>query len=184
MEWAEIYARLMRDREDVASWEAMEQRVRAWARPDLWTRGWHLVEDAVADTCASAVLALEGARGPETFAGYVRGHYLNIRRRLLRETSRPEFPLPPALDLPRPAPDEPPSDLELRALEQCLETLTGRELLAVRMRYYDDRPSADIAAALRVNVGNARKILFKGLTRLRRCAHAALAAPGPLANAG
>src|SRR5688572_3818684 len=83
MDWAELYRRLECDKNDATAWEALELRVRAWARPDLWPRGWHMVEDAVADTCSTVVLGLGKAYGAASFAGFVKGHYLNVRRRLL-----------------------------------------------------------------------------------------------------
>src|SRR5262245_39730652 len=133
MDWAEIYHRLKRNRNDRAAWDGLEAGIRAWARPDLWNRGWALVDDVVAETSAEALLALERARGAETFAGFVRGHYLNVRRRTLvvrqmAVTSLEGVDPPAATDHAV----EPP---EWRVLDSCLEALPAREREAVRQRY-------------------------------------------------
>src|SRR5438552_3172111 len=84
MEWPEIYQRLQDDLNDPDPWTALESRVRPWARRALWERGWHAIEDAVADTCSTVALAFAKARGAETFSGFVYGHFLNVRRRMLQ----------------------------------------------------------------------------------------------------
>jgi RNA polymerase sigma factor (sigma-70 family) len=174
MDWAEIYLRLKRNRNDQTAWDGLEAGVRAWARPDLWNRGWALVDDVVAETSAEALLALERARGAETFAGFVRGHYLNVRRRTLVARQAAVTSLegvdPPATTERS---VEPP---EWRVLDACLETLPAREREAVRLRYYEDAAAERIAAALAVTPGNARRIVFNGLARLRRCASQTLPA--------
>jgi hypothetical protein len=82
------------------------------------------------------------------FAGFVRGHYLNSRRRAFREGRRPEVPLTPTFDVPAPEPEDGASEDELSALQHCLSRLPPRELAAVRLRYFEERSSADIAAVL------------------------------------
>jgi RNA polymerase sigma factor (sigma-70 family) len=169
VEWPDIYARLRRDREDAPAWEALERGVRGWARPDLWDHGWHVVGDVVADTCSAVVVTLEAAHGGETFVGFVRGHYLNARRRAFRDRRRPEVPLAPDGDLPVPAPESWPAEEQLRALKRCLSTLSPREQVAVRLRHFEGRTSAEMATVLGVTEGNARRILCLGVARLRRC---------------
>jgi RNA polymerase sigma factor (sigma-70 family) len=169
VEWQEIYSRLRRDREDGQAWGALDQRVRTWARPELWGRGWHVVDDVVADTCSAVVVGLEGAHGGDTFAGFVRGHYLNARRRALREGHRPEVSLAPGLDVPAPAPETWPDEDELGALRRCLAVLPPRERDAVRLRHFEGRSSAEMGSELGVTEGNARRILCLGMARLRRC---------------
>jgi len=61
----------------------LESGIRSWARAELWQRGWTVVDDVVAETAAEVVLAMRKARGADTFGGFVRGHYLNVRRRAL-----------------------------------------------------------------------------------------------------
>jgi RNA polymerase sigma factor (sigma-70 family) len=167
LEWSEIYARLVRNRDDLQAWESLEQRVRQWAQPALWQFGWHIVDDTVADTCSSSLIALNGARGAETFAGFVYGHYLNARRRILALARRSEAPLD-ALELAAPI-DLEALDDRLAILRRCLDSLPGRDREAIHLRYFEECSAEKIAAALNVSVGNARRIVFNGLARLRRC---------------
>jgi len=175
MDWAESYHRLKRNRNDQDAWDRLDAGIRAWARPDLWNRGRAVVDDVVAETSAEVVLSLDRARGAETFAGFVRGHYLNVRRRALVAVQVAVTSLegvdPPA-STERSI--EPP---EWRILDDCLEALPHREREAVRLRYLEGAAAERIAAALAVSPGNARRIVFNGLAKLRRCARQALTAP-------
>jgi RNA polymerase sigma factor (sigma-70 family) len=166
-DWAGLYRRLARDRNDQHGWDTLEASVRAWAQQDLWQRGWTVVDDAVAESCADVVLGLEKARGPETFAGFVRGQYLNVRRRVLQRLRLPVTSLPqldpPALD------DGVLDERRWRALDDCLAMLPTRDREAVRLRYFAQATAERIAAALGVRPGNARRIVFNGVARLRRC---------------
>jgi hypothetical protein len=45
MEWADIYDRLLVDRNDEAAREALWNRVLGWARRALWQRGCYAIED-------------------------------------------------------------------------------------------------------------------------------------------
>jgi RNA polymerase sigma factor (sigma-70 family) len=172
LDWAEIYDRLAADRGDELAWVGMASWVGLWARHGRWRiadLGDEAVEDAVAETCAMAVARFEKARGAETFVGFVYGHFLNVRQRLLRDEKAPvvliDFKVP---DLPDEL-VEPPAPDELALLHACLDGLAPRERRAVELRYYQDAPAARIAAALGVTVGNARRIVFNGLARLRAC---------------
>src|SRR5688572_18365247 len=69
--WSEIYASLHQDRNNGVAFAALAARVRSWARRSLRDYGWGVVEDTVADTCASALLKLDRANGPDTFSGFV-----------------------------------------------------------------------------------------------------------------
>ena len=174
MRWSEIYERLTEDRNDQQAWNMLESGIRSWARADLWQRGWTLVDDVVAETASDAVLSLRKARGADTFAGFVRGHYLNVRRRALGRVLIPTTSLdgvdPPAWV------DEEPDAAQLRVLEACLEALPQRERAAVRLRYFEQAAAERIAAELAVSPGNARRIVFNGLARLRECVRTALPA--------
>jgi RNA polymerase sigma factor (sigma-70 family) len=168
MDWEEIYARLVCDDEDATAHAALERRVRGWARRALRRRGWHAVEDAVADTCSSVAVSLRAARGAETFVGFVYGHFLNVRHRVARQ-------YPPAetldgVDVPAPpvSGDRSPSERHLVALRCALEELPERERRAVALRYLEELSAAEIARTLGVSEGNARRIVFNGLARLRR----------------
>lgn len=189
MEWPEIYARLRADRNDASAWTELEARVRRWARSTLGSHGPDLVEDAVADTCSRVVLDLADARGAETFGGFAKGKFLNARKTAIAWLREPKVPLDIDHELAAPITErsaESSHDGLYAAIDRCMERLPTRDRLAVTLRYYDDAHSARIALALGVSEGNARRIVFNGLTRLRKCAQAALAPPhgtGSLARA-
>jgi hypothetical protein len=160
MDWAEIYARLQRDANDLPPWTALERQVRGWARLDLWTRGTAVVDDVVADTCASVLL----------------GHYLNARRQAIAA--------PPTQTLDDYQQPDAHTDHAAGALEDhrwevvegCLERLPPRERIAVDLRYFEEASAERIAEVLDVGIGNARRIVFNGLARLRQCVRALVAA--------
>lgn len=166
MDWEQIYQRLAADTNDGQAWDALERRVRVWARAVFWKHGNHAIDDVVADTCAAVALGLRGARGPETFAGFTYGHYLNARRRMLRSGLPSGVPLG-TMDVAAPSEEDELDSDSLMRLRIALATLPQRERAAVSLRYFSELPSARIAAELGVTDGNARRILFNGLRRLR-----------------
>jgi RNA polymerase sigma factor (sigma-70 family) len=172
MHRAEIYLRLSQDRDDAPAWRALEQRVRTRARISLGRHSPELVEDVVANTCTSVVLALDSARGAETFAGFVLGHLLNERRRALHARGGGGLELIglEQVDVPAPEPDaaEGPEAELLALLHQELAALPSRERRAVVLRYFEDASAVQIGTELGVQPGNARRILCTGLARLRR----------------
>ncbi|MGI9146383.1 MAG: sigma-70 family RNA polymerase sigma factor [Chloroflexota bacterium] len=169
MDWEEIYCRLRVDNNDIEAWLAVERRVKSWGRAVFWSRGAHVVQDAVADTCAAVALNLGDARGPDTFAGFVYGHFLNVRRRVLRGV--PTWMPLEGIELPAPDQEEVPDPEQVQRLQRALAELPSRERTAVVLRYFEDCPSARIAAELGVTDGNARRILYNGLRRLRTRLH-------------
>lgn len=180
MDWQEIYRRLEAETNDYEAWMVLERHVAGWARAVFRSRGVHVVQDAVADTCAAVALNLQEARGPDTFAGFVYGHFLTVRRRLLR--GAPTWVPLDGIDLAAPDQEEAPDTDEVRRLQRALAELPLRERRAVVLRYFDDCPSARIAAELGVTDGNARRILFNGLRRLRTrlCSRHGLSEPDAL----
>jgi RNA polymerase sigma factor (sigma-70 family) len=171
--WEEIHRRLQRDRNDGVAWNSLVHCVRAWARRDLASRGEDAVEDAVADACAEVVLTHERARGPETFRGFVCGHYLSARRRVLHHLAGPPAVPLDGVDPPSESTAEP-DDPALAALPGCLGALPERERRAVQLRYLEDASAAAMAAILGVTENHARQIVFRGLAHLRRELAAAL----------
>jgi RNA polymerase sigma factor (sigma-70 family) len=167
VDWDAIYQRLLRDCNDTIAWTSMQEHVRCWARGVLAGRAPHLIEDAVAETCATTVVTLHNARSAETFAGFAYGHFLNVRRRLIRDQAMVQRTQTLDVELPLAAViDEP--DPEIVALvRNAVEALPERERRAVSMRYFDELSSTAIAAALGVSNVNARRIVFNGLRRLR-----------------
>jgi RNA polymerase sigma factor (sigma-70 family) len=176
VDWATICTRLRRDPNDQVAWEALDARVRLWAFERLRGVRPEIVEDAVADVCSSVVMDLPAARGPDTFRGFVLGKWLNVAKGAVRLAERQRVPLDTVLDLPSGAAVEA-DDPRLQVLDRCLEGLPDRELRAVELRYYADARTDQIARDLRVTEGNARRIVFNGINRLRKCAQAAV---GPL----
>ena len=68
-------------------------------------------------------------------------------------------------------------DPRFAVLDACLERLPERDRRAVELRYFAKARAEQIAQELRVSEGNARRIVFNGVNRLRKCAQAAI---GPL----
>jgi RNA polymerase sigma factor (sigma-70 family) len=60
----------------------------------------------------------------------------------------------------------------LALLSQCLGTLPQRERRAVELRFFQQASLAEMATALGVPEGNARRIVLNGLALLRRCMEA------------
>src|ERR687886_1852465 len=103
--WQELYERLAVDSNDATALRALQKHVERWARAVFSVRGRYVIEDAVAETCAAVVVGIADARGAETFAGFAYGHFLNVRRRLLREqTWRQRLQELRDLDIPSEAP--------------------------------------------------------------------------------
>ena len=175
MDWAVICTRLRADRTDQAAWDALASRVRGKARASLLGHGDDLVEDVVADTCAAVVMDLDAARGPETFKGFVIGKYLNALKGAIRLLTTRRASLDVALDIPS-ASSSDVFDARLLVLDRCLEGLPERDRRAVELRYFQEARAEHIARELQVSAVNARRIVFNGVNRLRRCAQAAVGA--------
>src|SRR5438045_4055540 len=90
--WDEIYTGLIEDRNDERAWSGLHARVCLGARNELRDLGPAMVEDAVEDACSSVVVGIARARGVDTFAGFVYGHYLRARKRALRWHRAPVVP--------------------------------------------------------------------------------------------
>ena len=54
-----------------------------------------------------------------------------------------------------------------RTLTRSLAALGDRQRLAIVLRYYGERSTREIAAALDCSEGTARNVLFRGLAKLR-----------------
>jgi RNA polymerase sigma factor (sigma-70 family) len=170
MEWPQIYERLLGDRESSEAWNALWQRVMGWARRGLWQRGWYAIEDVVEETCSAALMGIEKAQGPGTFSGFVYGHYLNARKRVLHGAPTESLSDEHAARLPADPDDGNELPDEGRdALQHCLDTLAERERQAVQLRYFDEASAGDVADALGVSAVNGRQIVFRALAHLREC---------------
>ena len=178
MDWATICTRLQRDPNDQGAWDALVVRVRPWAHTRLRGRPPELIEDAIADMCASVVLDIDAARGPDTFKGFVQGKCMNVMKGVIRTARGERVPLDALPELPATGSPEP-DDPRFVVLDRCLEGLPERDRRAVEMRYFAEAHAEQIAKELRVSEGNARRIVFNGVNRLRKCAQAAV---GPLSS--
>jgi RNA polymerase sigma factor (sigma-70 family) len=158
----------MHDDDDARAWGALEQRVRGWASAAFARQAWHTVEDVVADTCSAVSLTLDRARGPDTFGGFTYGCYLNARKRAFRASSRRHWTGLDDLLAPAPEEDDHPSANDVARLRGALDSLPPRERQAVILRYFEEQSGAGIAAKLGVSQVNARRIVGKGLARLRQ----------------
>jgi RNA polymerase sigma factor (sigma-70 family) len=165
--WETIYSRLLSDREDQQAWSALCALVARHARRDLGQRGWHIVEDVVADTWASVALSFDRAHGAATFHGFVLGHYWNARRQALRTHERAGVALDD-VDLVELSPEEDaPDPRRVEQLRSALQQLPARERTAVVLRYFEDASAAGIGQVLGTTEGNARQIVFRAIQQLR-----------------
>jgi RNA polymerase sigma-70 factor (ECF subfamily) len=101
----------------------------------------------------------------DTLAGYERpqawARLVAVRmavRDARRERTRPWREQRSTLPVLTPAPD--------LDLERALRTLTSMQRAAVVLHYYEDRPVAEIAAALRVSESTVKQHLFRARHRL------------------
>ncbi len=60
-------------------------------------------------------------------------------------------------------------DAAIDSLRHCLESLTDRARLALRMRYSEDASRADIADALSITEHGARNLMQRAKQQLREC---------------
>lgn len=180
MDWGTICTRLQLDANDQAAWDALVVRVRPMAHSKLRGRDPDLIEDAIADMCASIVLDIEAARGPETFKGFVLGKCLNVVKGAIRMAGRERVPLDDVPELAAGDSSLDADDPRFLVLDRCLDGLPDRDRRAVELRYFAEARSEQIARELHVSEGNARRIVFNGVNRLRKCAQAAV---GPLNSA-
>jgi DNA-directed RNA polymerase specialized sigma24 family protein len=174
LDWSEIYERLARrpERPDPLAWEALEQRVRAWARDD----------EVAAVTCAEVWRTFNLARGGAAFEGFVQGRFVEAAR------PREAPPLGGAIHrVPTGAVRESPDvsdagaamgDARVERLRACLEELPGRNPRhhrALTLLYADRatvQEAADVLAVdtwtIRTLVARARLVLAQCLERAER----------------
>lgn len=174
-----MYVRLRRDRNDTAAWVAVERWVGIWARAVLARHGPDVVQDAIADTCASVAITFDRARGQATFRGFVLGHWLNVRRRVLESNTGTVLTRLEGIDIPvDDVPDDEPDTEQLDWLRGAIEDLPDRQRRALVLRYFNGCSAFQIADALNVSPINARRLVFNGLSRLRAAAASSTALAG------
>ncbi|MBV9173917.1 MAG: sigma-70 family RNA polymerase sigma factor [Chloroflexi bacterium] len=167
MDWQEMFARLSKNPEDALAWSHLQRHVRVWARREFRAHGWHCIEDVIVDTCSAVATGMSRAYGPETFRGFVFGHFLSVRRHVLRRERYGHTSLD-GVDVAAPAADDPLEGDERGHLMDALVKLPPREQRAVRLRHIEGFSGPEIAAELGVSQENARLIVHRGISRLRR----------------
>lgn len=65
------------------------------------------------------------------------------------------------------------SKAEVRALEECMQRLDGRQQTSIRLAYVDGCTHEEIAAKLRSPIGTVKSWVRRGLESLKRCLEAA-----------
>ncbi len=84
---------------------------------------------------------------------------------------RRRFPLPATVLLDRPddapsLPDRVIHDERMRATDEAMRHLPGRQRAAIYLRFYQDLPYETVAAAMDISTVNARSLVHRGLKRL------------------
>jgi DNA-directed RNA polymerase specialized sigma24 family protein len=167
LEWEEIYGVLRASPNDAIAWHSLRWRVQGMAAA-IRDLGRHAVEDVVEDTCSRVVLDIDSAYGPDTFAGFVFGHFRTAKRSALAAPVTVTLEDGGVAGVEAGGPD--PDDVLL--LRDCLERLGShapRQRDAVALRHLWGVPYGEIAAHLDVTENNARQLVHLGLVGMRPC---------------
>ena len=120
--------------------------------------------DVVQETFLKVHTRLGSFRGEGTLKGWIVRIAANEAMNWKRSSSRLETS---ALDESLPSRSDPSDAVAGRALTRSLAALGPRHRLAIVLRYYGERSTSEIAAALDCSEGTARNVLFRGLAKLR-----------------
>lgn len=122
--------------------------------------------DVLQETFLKVHTRLSSFRGEGTLKGWIVRIAANEAMNWKRSASRFETSDLDETRFSRPEePGETPRDG--RALARSLAALGPRHRLAIVLRYFGQRSTREIAAALECNEGTARNVLFRGLAKLR-----------------
>lgn len=170
--WSQLHASLRQDPGDVQAWLDLEEQVRQLVQEHLPGLDIGAAQEAVEQICVQVAADLGKALGPGTFQGFVCGQLLTVRRRMLAraKTGRSDVPTE-GLDVPNLLEGDP-GELALALLAQCLGALPQSDRRAVELRYFQQASAAEIAIALGVSDGRARRIVYSSLAHLRSCMEA------------
>jgi RNA polymerase sigma factor (sigma-70 family) len=162
----------MQDPEDVQAWLDLEEQVRQMVHEHIPGLDVGATQEAVEQICVQVAADLGKALGPGSFQGFICGQLLTVRRRMLAraKTRRSDVPTE-GFDVPNSL-EEDPGELALALLAQCLGALPQSDRRAVELRYFQQASAAEIAIALGVPEGRARRIVYSGLAHLRSCMEA------------
>jgi RNA polymerase sigma factor (sigma-70 family) len=170
--WPQLHASLRQHPGELQTWRDFEDQANQMIRQQIPDLDHGAAQDAVDQLCIQMAADLGKAHGSETFQGVVAGQLLTIRRpiRPRAQIGRSEVPAS-GFSVASPAAEDP-GELALALLSQCLETLPQRERRAVELRFFQQASLAEMATALAVPEGSARRIVLNGLALLRRCMEA------------
>jgi len=124
----------------------------------------HDAEDAEQETLCAVVEHRADFQERGSFEGWVRCIAVRASLRLLRRRRWLRWLLE---DVPRPSPGEPDPD-ETRRLYEALDHLSPRERAVFVLRFQEELPFAEVAAALCCSDGAARNYAFRASRKLRR----------------
>ncbi len=126
-----------------------------------------LAEDIAQEAFARIAGRFAHLRDEDAFAGYLRRTVVNLTqkhwRRAARERSYAEREGPIAERQRAWLPDTDTRD----ALWEALVRLPYRQRVAIALRFYEDLPERDIAAAMRCPTGTVKSLIFRGLRAMR-----------------
>jgi RNA polymerase sigma-70 factor (sigma-E family) len=126
-----------------------------------------LARDIAQDAFVKVAGRFRHLRFPDAFDAYLRRTVVNLctshfrRQRLEREHLRREAATRPGIA-------EPPELGRRDELRRALHRLPTRQQVAIVLRYYEDLPEADVAAAMGCSVTAARSLVARGMETLRR----------------
>jgi RNA polymerase sigma-70 factor, ECF subfamily len=132
-------------------------------------------EDIVQKTFISAFERLPDYDTAQPILAWLRGIAINHCRNAWRSYQRQSEMLNRLLEVKRAEveltllEEAPMDERRTVALRQCIESLTPSEQKALRLRFVEELPLADIGAALNRNGEAARQFLFRIRTRLNAC---------------
>ena len=131
----------------------------------LLTGEWHLAEDLVQTSLTKVWFHRNSLRSSNALESYTRTVMVNTstqwwRRKWRGETPTEQLPEPHAREQYGTVDDR---DLLLRALA----TLPRRTRAALVLRYFEDRPEAEIAQIMGCSVGTVKSNVSRGLAKLR-----------------
>jgi RNA polymerase sigma-70 factor (ECF subfamily) len=120
--------------------------------------------DVVQETFLKVHTRLGSFRGEGTLKSWIVRIAANEAMNLRRSSARlPTSELDESIAVLRPETDP----MAGQALSRSLAALADRQRLAIVLRYYGERSTREIAAALDCSEGTARNVLFRGLAKLR-----------------
>lgn len=167
MSFEQIHDRMSLDPKDETAVSDLRSQILRWVIDDRIMD--HLVvggEDVINGAIYSVLVTFRNSRGRETFKGFVRGHYLNARKKAWRD--------PEVVPLDLQVHDRFDDGLPITDfyLGECLETLRDanpKQFRAVMMRDFNHCEYSEIALRLGIAPDFARQTVSRGHRALREC---------------